>query len=91
MTADPDAIVHFAGATLVPESVREPLLYYGINAGGSINVQRVSTSASGRLGEWFEIGAMAQSSNSTSSGILSSNSAERQENRRVWVKVEQLR
>jgi type II secretory pathway component GspD/PulD (secretin) len=58
---------------------------------GTVNVQRVSTSASGRLGEWFEIGAMAQSSNSTSSGILSSNAAERQENRRVWVKVEQLR
>lgn len=58
---------------------------------GSVNVQRVSTSASGRLGEWFEIGAMAQSSSSSSSGILSSNAAERQENRRVWVKVEQLR
>ena len=40
--AEPDAIVHFAGATLVPESVREPLLYYGINAGGSINVLRAA-------------------------------------------------
>ena len=34
----PDAVLHFAGATLVPESVREPLLYWETNVAGSLNV-----------------------------------------------------
>ncbi len=36
--AAPDAIVHFAAATLVPESVREPALYFSINTAGSLNL-----------------------------------------------------
>lgn len=59
--------------------------------GGSINVQRISTSASGRLGEWFEIGGMTMQSSVQSGGILSSSNSQRQENRRVWVKVEELK
>jgi hypothetical protein len=59
--------------------------------GGTVNVQRMSTSASGRLGEWFEIGGMTMSSSTQSGGILSSSNMQRQENRRVWVKVEELR
>ncbi|MGI9254339.1 MAG: UDP-glucose 4-epimerase GalE [Thermomicrobiales bacterium] len=34
----PDAVLHFGAATLVPESVREPLLYYEVNICGSLNV-----------------------------------------------------
>ena len=60
-------------------------------SGGSVNVQRVSTSASGRLGEWFEIGAFVQSTLTQGSGIVSSADVQRQESRRVWVKVEELR
>jgi hypothetical protein len=59
--------------------------------GGTVNVQRVSTSASGRLGEWFEIGAFAQSAVTQGGGFASSSDAQRQENRRVWVKVEELK
>ena len=59
--------------------------------GGTVNVQRVSTSAGGRLGEWFEIGSFAQSSSTQSGGIVSSADTRRQENRRVWVKVEELK
>ena len=59
--------------------------------GGSVNVQRVSTSVSGRLGEWFEIGAFAQSSSAQGGGIGSLSDAQRQENRRVWVMVEELK
>jgi len=59
--------------------------------GGTINVQRMSTSASGRLGEWFEIGGLTISASSQSGGILSSSNSQRQENRRVWVKVEELK
>ena len=42
-------------------------------------------------GEWFEIGEFAQSSSVQSGGILSSSDTQRQENRRVWVKVEELK
>ncbi len=59
--------------------------------GGTVNVQRMSTSASGRLGEWFEIGGLTISASSQSGGILSSSNSQRQENRRVWVKVEELK
>jgi UDP-glucose 4-epimerase len=34
----PDAIMHFAAATLVPESMDEPLLYFEINTVGSHNL-----------------------------------------------------
>ncbi len=59
-------------------------------AGGSVNVQRLSTSASGRLGEWFELGGLVQSAGAQGGGVLSSGDARRVENRRVWVKVEEL-
>lgn len=36
--AEPDAILHFAAATLVPESVREPALYYTTNVVGTLNL-----------------------------------------------------
>lgn len=35
---EPDAIMHFAGATIVPESVAKPDLYYGINTVGGYNL-----------------------------------------------------
>lgn len=34
----PDAVMHFAGATLVPESVCEPGFYFEVNVGGSLNL-----------------------------------------------------
>ncbi len=34
----PDAILHFAGATLVPESMKDPLLYFEVNVVGSHNL-----------------------------------------------------
>lgn len=36
--ARPDAVLHFAAATLVPESVREPALYFSVNVGGSLHL-----------------------------------------------------
>ena len=34
----PDAIMHFAAATIVPESITKPALYYGINTVGGFNL-----------------------------------------------------
>jgi hypothetical protein len=60
-------------------------------AGGTVNVQRLSTSVSGRLGEWFELGGLSQTQSTQGSGILSSSGGLRSDNRRVWVKVEEIR
>lgn len=61
-----------------------------LGAGGSINVQRISTSVSGRLGEWIDLGSMAQQISVVNSGLLSRSGSARQGARRVSVKVEAL-
>ena len=34
----PDAVMHFAAATIVPESITDPAEYYSINVSGALNV-----------------------------------------------------
>jgi len=34
----PDAVIHFAGKALVPESMRNPSIYYRVNVSGGINL-----------------------------------------------------
>ncbi len=58
---------------------------------GTVNVQRAASTVSGRLGEWIELGGITQSETRSSSGILSSSSSSRSDNRSIWVKVEELR
>ena len=53
----------------------------------AINVQRMASTASARLGEWFELGGAAQDE---SRGLVAGTNAIRQDVRRVWVKVEEL-
>jgi len=62
------------------------------NAGpGSVNSQRITTTASGRLGEWFELGGASQQESRQSSGLLYGSSGERRDVRRVWVRVEEIK
>jgi type II secretory pathway component GspD/PulD (secretin) len=58
---------------------------------GTVQSQRVATSAVGRLGEWFEIGGVVAASTRDERGIASSGRATGSDSRRVWVKVEELR
>jgi type II secretory pathway component GspD/PulD (secretin) len=58
---------------------------------GTVQGQRIATTTSGRLGEWFELGGMAGSAARDDRGIGSSAQSRTTESRRVWVKVEQLR
>ena len=53
--------------------------------------QRISTTVSGRLGEWFEVGGAATGASRDDRGIASSGRAASSESRRVWLKVEELR
>jgi hypothetical protein len=57
---------------------------------GSVDYQRIVTTASGRLGEWFPLGGIDQSATRSQSGILSSGSATRSGTSSVWVKVEEI-
>ena len=57
---------------------------------GSIAVQRISTTVSGHLGEWIDIGGNAQDSNRTTHGILSSTDSVSSTQGHVLLKVESL-
>jgi hypothetical protein len=58
---------------------------------GAVGVQRVQTMVSGRLGEWIELGAIGQQSARHDSAILSRDSEAQRDNRRVLVKVDEIR
>jgi hypothetical protein len=58
---------------------------------GSMNVQQLDTIVSGRLGEWLEIGGIVSGRSSESSGTGYRTDAARTENRRVLLKVDELR
>jgi hypothetical protein len=60
------------------------------DAQGGVQGQRMTTSASGRLGEWFELGALVASSSRDERGLAGSRSRSSSESRRVWVKVEEI-
>lgn len=53
-----------------------------------IQVQEVHTTASGKIGEWIEIGGLLTHSNESNSRILGSSQSRNHENRSVFFKVE---
>lgn len=58
--------------------------------GGAINIQRIHTTVSGKLGEWIDIGGAVREQRSVDSDILSSPRDLRDEQRRVLIKVEEI-
>ncbi len=58
---------------------------------GGIDVQRVVTSVSGRLGEWMELGGAGQSATAEQSRLLGRTSSATHDDRRVLIKVEEVR
>jgi len=57
---------------------------------GAINVQRVDTVVSGRLGEWLELGGIAQESVQRDIGTAYRRSVSGLDDRRVFLKVEKM-
>jgi len=57
---------------------------------GSVNTQRLSTTVSGRLGEWIELGGSGQQASGSDSRNLGSGSSEMRDNRSVWLRVDEL-
>lgn len=58
---------------------------------GAVNVQSVVTTVSARLGEWMEIGGIGQDASGQQSVILGRTTTTTRDNRRVLVKVEEVR
>jgi type II secretory pathway component GspD/PulD (secretin) len=52
--------------------------------------QRSGTVASGRVGEWFELGAVAMAAARDDRGIASASRASGGETRRVWIRVDEV-
>jgi len=62
------------------------------NAGyGSVNTQRVSTTISGRLGEWIELGGSGQQAAGSQRGNLSVGTSDIRDNRSIWLLVEEVK
>lgn len=57
---------------------------------GTVNVQRVVTTVSGRLGEWIDLGGANESRSDGQSTLLGRSSTSSSERRGVQVKVEEL-
>lgn len=57
---------------------------------GSVNTQRLSTTVSGRLGEWIELGGSLQQASSGERRMLGSDSVERQDSRSIWLRIEEV-
>jgi type II secretory pathway component GspD/PulD (secretin) len=58
---------------------------------GSASASEIVTTASGRLGEWIELGGTSESTLREERGILSRDSATRQATASVWVKVDEIK
>jgi len=58
---------------------------------GAADLQQISTTASGRLGEWFPLGGIEQSAARSQSGILHGAAETRTAGASVWVKVDEIR
>lgn len=59
--------------------------------GGDVESQRVATTASAALGEWFEIGGAVSHAMSEGGGIASASRASGAQSRRIWVRVDEAR
>lgn len=56
----------------------------------SFNVQRVDSAVSGRLGQWMELGGIGQSSTQHDSGTVYRRSSTGADDRRVFLKVDEM-
>lgn len=58
---------------------------------GTVDTQQIATTVRGRLGEWIDLGGTARASNDRQSVLLGRAAASATEDRRVQVRVEELR
>jgi type II secretory pathway component GspD/PulD (secretin) len=61
-----------------------------IDIGSQRETQRIVSTVSGPLGEWFALGAVSEAGSRDQSAIGSTSASRASETRRVWVKVEEI-
>ncbi len=57
---------------------------------GTARIQRADTVVSGKLGDWIEVGSVSQSSDGRDTGIVWYKTGETSDDRRIYIKVEEL-
>lgn len=57
---------------------------------GSVNTQRLSTTVSGRLGEWIELGGSGQQASRQQNGSFNLSTRDVREQRSLWLKVDEV-
>ncbi|MBI5242664.1 MAG: hypothetical protein HY922_03140 [Elusimicrobia bacterium] len=62
----------------------------GFRPDGGVRFQRVSSTAVGKLGEWFQLGGSSRRSVGKAAGLLSYNDSMSRDLSGVWVKVEEV-
>ena len=58
---------------------------------GAVKIERVSSVVSGSAGQWLEVGSVTLSADREESGIISYRSNASRDQRRTWIKVEEIR
>ena len=58
---------------------------------GNLNVQRLVTTVSGRLGEWIEVGGSGRQVSQREAGTLNRSTRDLDDTRSLWLKVEELK
>jgi len=58
---------------------------------GSANIQRLSTTVSGRLGEWIALGGLGQESSGRERANSTLSTQDVRDNRTVWLLVEEIK
>jgi type II secretory pathway component GspD/PulD (secretin) len=87
-----EVVPRIAGGNVVLEVAqqREQFAQGVSGTSGAMRAERIVSTASARLGEWFELGGTSETSTRSDSGILSSRGSTTSGNRRIWVKVEEI-
>lgn len=57
---------------------------------GSIDSQRLTTTVSGRLGEWMELGGSGRQVSGNQGGALTLSTSDARDNRSIWLMVEEV-
>ena len=57
---------------------------------GAAHIERISSVVSGRLGEWLEVGGVVRSAQMENSGTIYQQDAASADQRRAYIKVEEL-
>lgn len=68
-----------------------PQLESAGHSGGAIDIQHVQSTASGRLGQWIELGGAGHNQTEDSGSTVVSTRRHDAESRSIWVKVEELK